>query len=92
MLDRRFEVDDRQFAEELRDWEARADERARDIGEMSRERFDEQKARETLYPPTGQVVVHRKCACGAIETGVPHGGHRYACPRHPRHPESRTAA
>lgn len=84
-------VDDRQFADELREWNDRADERARDIGEMSRERSDELQARETLYPRTGQVAVQRKCACGAIETGVRHDGHRYACPRHPRYRSGRTA-
>lgn len=55
-----------------------------------RRQFDERKARNLLRPRTGNVEVQPAsvCTCNARETGVPHDGHRYSCPRYTRHPAS----
>jgi hypothetical protein len=82
---RRWNDDDAIFDRGLTEWEMTTDDRNRELGEITRVGLTDAQALEAVRPRTGHVVVQRRCQCGAIETGVRHEGHRYICPRHPRH-------
>ena len=88
---RRLSDEDYQFELAHEEWQQDAGIRGRDIGEMTRVGLTDAQALEAVRPRTGNVVVQRRCECGAIETGVRHEGHRYICPRHPRHTGSLAA-